>query len=113
MRLPVIIADLRPVVILSVQQPPHILEHPRALYALRFVFPHETEIRLCTLSCNHDVPPLPPHLCILVAMSCPMMLYETPHWHINTVQVTAGQRILPLLYHCHPQTELSIHEMLV
>ena len=38
---------------------------------------------------------------------------ETPHWHVNSTYVAAGQRLPYLLDHSYPRPEVPEHEMLL
>ena len=89
----------RTVLVRSVQYPPHILEIFHSLNSLRSVPPCDTESRPHVLYRYYHIPPLTPHLYIIIASIRLLIIDESPCWNVNSTQLAAGQRFLSFLDH--------------
>ena len=78
----------------------------------RLVLPCESERRLRALVYNSHIRPLTLHLGVLITVRRTLLLDDPPRWHVNSAQVTAAQRFLPLLNHLYLGPEMSVHEVL-
>ena len=87
------------------------LECVKSLDALHSVLPREAKD--CLYVSNRDIHVLstPPHLSVLISSLSPTLFDELPHWHLNSTQVTVGQRLLSLLHHCHLWLKLLVHKI--
>ena len=92
------------------QHPSQVFESIQPLYTLHLILYREAEGHFHALDRNRDVPPPPPHLSVLAAPLCPLVLDYLPLWRDHYKQVAAGHWIPPFLHHRYPREKVSVKE---